>query len=479
MRETPWGRWGRVVGGLAALWCSLQSSGFYPLSVAHVVAGTNVRVVAMCHLAYALAVVACAVGVFALRERVNAWLVRRGRLVVAVAFVLGLAGYALLLAPGGLSGASGAVVALGALFIAVFVVAATMLATRWALGFSSTRDALLVTAVSFMVAQVIVALWAVTSLPQAALLVGLVVVWAGCAYGLEGELGTIAEPLVRPFAGIPWSTVFPSLLLIYFSTIFVRLRIATFTGDASDTSKLLSALFGLLLMAAVWLLLWRCRLLEVASVSSFVLLSMVYLAALMALLLAGMAEGVLARRVLIAVEHCIEAFVWMALARSVYVRKAEPAVACALYLVAVVALPWVLSFDLYYLAGLDAVVNREVLTGPVLALMAFVTALVAVGFLLIRMTAILRAEQGRGPATPGPDWERTLVERACASCGLTEREVDVAVCLYRGLSARRAADALGAAEPTVKSYASKVYRRLGIHSKQELIEFVDACRIEP
>lgn len=476
MCETPWGRWGCTVGGLAALWCSLQSSGFYPLSVAHMAAGADARAVAMCHLVYALAVVVCAVGVFALRGHVDAWLARWGRLAAVSASVLGLAGYALLLTSGGLPGV---VAALGALLVAAFVVAATMLATRWTLGLSSARDALLATAVSFMAAQVIVALWAVASLPQAALLVGLVVVWAGCAYGLEGGLGTIAGPLARPFAGIPWGMVFPSLLLIYFSTIFVRLRIAAFTGDASDASKLLSALFGLLFMAAVWLLLWRCRLLEVASVSSFVLLSMVYLAALMALLLAGMAEGVLARRVLIAVEHCIEAFVWMALARSVYVRKTEPAVACALYLVAVVALPWMLSFDLYYLAGLDAVVNREVLTGPVLALMAFVTALVAVGFLLIRTAAVLRAEQERTPTMPGPDWERALVERACAPYGLTEREIDVAVYLYRGLSARRTADVLGVAEPTVKSYASKVYRRLGIHSKQELIEFVDACRIEP
>ena len=56
--------------------------------------------------------------------------------------------------------------------------------------------------------------------------------------------------------------------------------------------------------------------------------------------------------------------------------------------------------------------------------------------------------------------------------GLTEREAQVADSLARGNSMKRAADELFLAPSTVQSYTKVIYRKMGIHRKQELIDIV-------
>lgn len=56
--------------------------------------------------------------------------------------------------------------------------------------------------------------------------------------------------------------------------------------------------------------------------------------------------------------------------------------------------------------------------------------------------------------------------------GLTEREAQVADSLARGNSVKRAADELFLAPSTVQSYTKVIYRKMGIHRKQELIDIV-------
>jgi DNA-binding CsgD family transcriptional regulator len=77
--------------------------------------------------------------------------------------------------------------------------------------------------------------------------------------------------------------------------------------------------------------------------------------------------------------------------------------------------------------------------------------------------------------TAASDGDRRLsqVQQAVKNCGLTAREAEVAYYAYRGYSARGTGDALGVSEHTVKNHLANAYRKLGVHSKQELIEFVD------
>lgn len=57
--------------------------------------------------------------------------------------------------------------------------------------------------------------------------------------------------------------------------------------------------------------------------------------------------------------------------------------------------------------------------------------------------------------------------------GLTSRELDVCLLLARGYSQQGIADALYISQSTVKSHCYSIYRKLGVHTQQSLIELVE------
>ena len=61
---------------------------------------------------------------------------------------------------------------------------------------------------------------------------------------------------------------------------------------------------------------------------------------------------------------------------------------------------------------------------------------------------------------------------------LTQREQAILLPLARGRSAAYIADELGLATSTVRSYMKSLYAKLGIHSKQDLIDLFPASRPE-
>ncbi len=74
--------------------------------------------------------------------------------------------------------------------------------------------------------------------------------------------------------------------------------------------------------------------------------------------------------------------------------------------------------------------------------------------------------------------EGTRLEDACAAlaaeCKLTARESEVLALLARGRNAAYIQDELCLTRNTVKSYVADVYRKMGVHSHQELIDLVEA-----
>ncbi len=57
---------------------------------------------------------------------------------------------------------------------------------------------------------------------------------------------------------------------------------------------------------------------------------------------------------------------------------------------------------------------------------------------------------------------------------LNDREFEILMLFYRGNSKRRIAEQIGISENTVRWYLQQLYARLGIHSRDELLELVDA-----
>lgn len=70
------------------------------------------------------------------------------------------------------------------------------------------------------------------------------------------------------------------------------------------------------------------------------------------------------------------------------------------------------------------------------------------------------------------------VQRSCAAlaerAALTPRETDVLGCLAQGRNTQYMAEHLCVSENTVKSHVRNVYQKLGVHSKQDIIDIINA-----
>ncbi len=258
------------------------------------------------------------------------------------------------------------------------------------------------------------------------------------------------------------------VLLIYFCIIYVRLRIESFTGDSAIAHKLFASTICASVFVVVVSYLARKHKSENSFVVIFVFLVSLYMIGLAAIMLTSGGEDTLARRMLIAGEHCLEVFLWMLLSSLIVRNRLSPIVTFGLYGIAAVAVPWILSFDLRYLTNIANIILSNNLLTSIVTIALCATALGTVAFLTSYALQIAKESVKHAGAA-----QQETVQQALAEFGLTQREMDVAVLVFRGYSAKKIAEMLYISEPTVKSYTSRVYRKLGIHSKQELIECVD------
>lgn len=86
---------------------------------------------------------------------------------------------------------------------------------------------------------------------------------------------------------------------------------------------------------------------------------------------------------------------------------------------------------------------------------------------------------GWGAMQPGvrrEDGEDALFAKIASDYGLTSRETEITMYLARGRNKRVISQELGLAEETVKTHMGNVYRKLQVHSQQELIDLVEAER---
>ncbi len=93
----------------------------------------------------------------------------------------------------------------------------------------------------------------------------------------------------------------------------------------------------------------------------------------------------------------------------------------------------------------------------------------------------VQAASQRGDAASSPATPVQAVDVRAAACnsiaqesGLTERERDVLELVSMGYTVQRIAEERGVSQNTVRTHTKGLYRKLDIHSKQEVIELVNA-----
>ncbi|WP_140396423.1 helix-turn-helix transcriptional regulator [Gordonibacter sp. An230] len=161
-------------------------------------------------------------------------------------------------------------------------------------------------------------------------------------------------------------------------------------------------------------------------------------------------------------------FLWVALALTVRERGGH-------LLVPVVGILFIMvecasGFCSYFLAPEIA----RAIGLPMSAYLPFFALLIA--FILISSTIVFLALLANRRLAEPTDAPRLTRERACAALGeergLTAREVEVMERFSQGNSLRKVAETMFISTSTAQSHVKSVYRKLGIHSKQELIDLV-------
>ena len=139
------------------------------------------------------------------------------------------------------------------------------------------------------------------------------------------------------------------------------------------------------------------------------------------------------------------------------------------------------AFCAIFLASLLAYVLSRAI--PSFEVSTLLIAAVLLAFALVLIVASLLfslQQQWQSEAAPAPqtDNARAGLDAQCrelaAAGGLTERECDVLCLLARGNSLKGIADKLVVSENTVKSHRRHIYQKLGINSRQSLIDLIDA-----
>lgn len=77
-----------------------------------------------------------------------------------------------------------------------------------------------------------------------------------------------------------------------------------------------------------------------------------------------------------------------------------------------------------------------------------------------------------GPALEGPPEGSARCEQVAEQAALTQREREMLTLLARGNNAQHIQEELSISHNTVKYHARNVYRKLDVHSQQELIDLL-------
>jgi DNA-binding NarL/FixJ family response regulator len=100
---------------------------------------------------------------------------------------------------------------------------------------------------------------------------------------------------------------------------------------------------------------------------------------------------------------------------------------------------------------------------------SFLAVVVAFIFLLYSLSQALSSRQKTHLNLTG----QTVCEEISRTYKLSKRESEVVLLLRNGYSAKSIAEILFVSESTIHTHTKRIYRKLGIHSKQELIRLIN------
>lgn len=463
-----------LIGGMAALWPSLHTSPYYPLSFTYTTETSTTGSISAFHIIYSLVLILTLVAILIFRKRLQIALMGN-RILLLVFGLLGAIGNLLVLSAGMFAAMSDIVTGVGLFFVAFYV---AIYLVVWGARSSESQSGGVgyigvVIALSYILYSTLWAIFLATGLNPSYLSPLYPLVSALFLYLCPPSAEQPSSFTMRSLKAMSWEIVLPCIIFVYFGVLCVRILTGMQMGELTNTLRLITTLGSLIVVAVMALCFYRVSYSAPTIVGVFAFLVVLYMAAFLVMLLFSDSLTSYDKRILIAIEHGFEVYLWMLLACTVYTKRISPLLVFSLFAIIIVAMPQFISVDLMYQTGVLDLVSQVVFVVPMAAVASFIVATAAIVLLVV-----YASRMAQGATTPNDDWPKVICSRAVEAAGLSPREFEVVVFMYRGYSAKKIGEVLYVSESTVKSHAASIYRKLSIHSKQDLIAFVDEHRQE-
>ena len=327
-----------------------------------------------------------------------------------------------------------------------------------------------------------------TAIALASPLVSGVLLCAPGAFPRTDEHQKEAADVLTQLRKLPLAIVVVSAVTILALTLVARV-VSNSTDDIPVYERMLTQYGLVVLLSAQAVFLYLNDFSRKTMHALFVLQVLIGLFGLLLVIMLSGSEGLpYAAGIVTLGTRSLEIFFLMVLAYSVVEEKLSPVLIFGLGIFFAFCLPSFMGYSVFDRANILASLSSRV---------SFVSVAAVVSFAIFVMTTLVlnfsRFAEERKLATmaTGADQgephvlesrnnlSRQACERAAQGLNLTARELDVMRLFYQGLSVSRTASALNIASTTVQGYSRSLYQKLGIHSKQELIEFVNERGARP
>lgn len=139
------------------------------------------------------------------------------------------------------------------------------------------------------------------------------------------------------------------------------------------------------------------------------------------------------------------------------------------YGIAILGIPNLVAFGVFVPLGSTIYAHFSQLQMPITSLVALLAVAIvgSAAMLDVRRKTVVKAE-----ASASLPQDSLLLDKAAQDNGLTARETDIARYLFRGYSVKKIATLEHIATSTVQGHSRNIYRKLNVHSRQELIDLI-------
>ena len=269
------------------------------------------------------------------------------------------------------------------------------------------------------------------------------------------------------FKGLHWRLLIPILVFISLSSLFNKLVSPTTSALVAQSSRLLTDALTIALFGAYLALRSRRMPAHYSNTRFFVLAVVVMMLGLLLIVILPHDGNLIGGPILMVSFYC---FVYLFMATLVWDHvktKCSPIVLASAFIIGSVVVPLLASNTFIYrwASNMQAVGSPQSMT--IASMLSFLAAVIVFVTLGSQM-------QGTSPAQDREDARhKRLCEKVARDYGLSAREEEVLYLLFQKRSRKKIAELLTLAPSTVQGHIDRIYKKMDVHKRDELIELIE------